>query len=44
MATSGQGRIMADRVPFSLDTAESLSWDLGSEVVDEKRTCAPRAR
>jgi len=40
MATSGQGRIMADRVPFPLDAAESLSWDLGTEVVDEKQACA----
>ncbi|MGB9963880.1 hypothetical protein [Halobacterium sp. CBA1126] len=40
MATSGQGRIMGDRVPFALDAAESLSWNLGAEVVDRKPECA----
>ncbi len=40
MATSGQDRIMGERVPFALDAAESLSWDLGSELVDRKPECA----
>lgn len=40
MATSGQGRFMSERVPFPLDAAESLSWDLGSELVDRKPECA----
>ncbi len=31
---------MGDRVPFGLDAAECLSWDLGSELVERKRECA----
>ncbi|MCG1002229.1 MULTISPECIES: hypothetical protein [Halobacterium] len=40
MATSGQGRIMSERVPFPLDAAECLSWDLGAELVERKSECA----
>jgi hypothetical protein len=31
---------MSERVPFGLDAAQSLSWDLGSEIVAAKPECA----
>jgi hypothetical protein len=40
MATRELGGILAQRVPFSLTDAESLSWSLGAELADRKPECA----
>lgn len=40
MASREQGCILGRRVPFSLNDAECLSWDLGAELAERKPECA----
>ncbi|MFC3478416.1 hypothetical protein [Halobacterium litoreum] len=40
MATREGGSFLADRVPFPMTAAQSLSWDLGSELAERKPECA----
>lgn len=36
MATRESESFLAQRVPFPVDAAQSLSWDLGSELAERK--------
>jgi hypothetical protein len=40
MATREGESFVAQRVPFPVDAAQSLSWDLGSELAERKPECA----